>query len=282
MAFSPPLSCTFFFIFIIYIWGCSFISNAETPLNREAYNSSISSLLSEELYNTIFLHKDDVGCPAKGFYTYDSFINATGFFPNFSSAGSLDTNKRELAAFLAQISHETTGKWESAPDGPYAWGLCFKEELNLNSSYCDLNSTEWLCSANKSYHGRGPMQLSWNYNYGEAGAALGFDGLREPELVANRSDIAFKTALWFWMTARNNKPSCHDVMVGSFVPTSADTAANRVAGFGLVTNIINGGLECLLPNDTRVEDRIGFYQRYAQLLDVEVGPNLDCANQKPY
>ena len=121
-----------------------------------------------------------------------------------------------------------------------------------------------------------------NYNYGPAGQALGFDGLRNPELVANCSDTAFQTALWFWMTPRQPKPSCHQAMVGEYCPSTADAAANRTAGFGLVTNIVNGGLECNIANNVRVNGRIGFYQRYCQVLGVDVGPNLDCAHQLPY
>lgn len=126
------------------------------------------------------------------------------------------------------------------------------------------------------------MDPGRNYNYGPAGRDLGFDGLKNPEIVANNSVIAFKTALWFWMTEQNPKPSCHDVMVGRYRPTEADREANRTAGFGLVTNIINGGLECGIPDDSRVNDRIGYYKRYAQLFEVDVGSNLDCANQKPF
>nr|Q06014.1 RecName: Full=Endochitinase 2; Short=CHIT 2 [Arachis hypogaea] len=46
------------------------------------------------------------------------------------------------------------------------------------------------------------------------------------------------------MTEQKPKPSCHNVMVGNYVPTASDRAANRTLGFGLVTNIINGGLDC--------------------------------------
>ena len=78
------------------------------------------------------------------------------------------------------------------------------------------------------------------------------------------------------------KPSCHNVMVGKYVPTQADIAANRTAGYGFVTNIINGGLECGIPDDSRVNDRIGYFQRYATMFNVDTGPNLDCANQKSF
>lgn len=121
----------------------------------------ISRLISEDLFNSTFLHKDDNACPAKNFYTYDSFIQATEPFPEFGNTGNLATRKREIAAFLAQISHETTGGWSTAPDGPYAWGLCFKEEISPPSNYCEATNTQWPCFPGKSYHGRGPIQLSW-------------------------------------------------------------------------------------------------------------------------
>lgn len=122
---------------------------------------SVSSILSKDLFDSIFIHKDDSACPAKDFFTYNSFIQASKCFPKFGTTGSLATRKREIAAFLAQISHETTGGWVTAPDGPYAWGLCFKEEVSPQSNYCDSTNTQWPCYPGKSYKGRGPIQLSW-------------------------------------------------------------------------------------------------------------------------
>lgn len=117
---------------------CLSISNA--TWGAEAAREScrpISSLINKDLFHTMFLHKDDAACPAKDFYAYNSFIKASKSFPGFGTTGSLTTRKREIAAFLAQISHETSGGWATAPDGPYAWGLCFKEEINPQSDYCD-------------------------------------------------------------------------------------------------------------------------------------------------
>lgn len=53
------------------------------------------------------------------------------------------------------------GGWATAPDGPYAWGLCFKDEINPQSNYCDATNKKWPCYPGKSYNGRGPIQLSW-------------------------------------------------------------------------------------------------------------------------
>ncbi|KAL5203147.1 hypothetical protein ABZP36_014099 [Zizania latifolia] len=265
-----------------WLAASSFVSDAGVA---EAHRGRghVARIVTEEAYtSSLFLHKDDAACPARNFYNYSAFVRAAERFPRFGGVGDHDTRKREVAAFLAQISHETTGGWGTAPDGPYAWGLCFKEEIKPASNYCDATATEWPCHPGKSYHGRGPIQLSWNFNYGPAGDALGFDGLASPELVSGDAEVAFKTALWFWMTRRPPKPSCHDVMVGRYLPSEADKEANRKAGFGLTTNIINGGLECNRTDDPRVNDRIGFYRRYCDILGVDVGDNLDCANQLPY
>jgi hypothetical protein len=77
-----------------------------------------------------------------------------------------------------------------------------------------------------------PPSPKHSYNYIQAGAALGFDGLNNPELVASDPVLSFKTAIWFWMTPQAPKPSCHDVMQGLWIPTAADLAAGRVAGYG--------------------------------------------------
>lgn len=173
------------------------------------------------------------------------------------------------------------GGWASAPDGPFSWGYCFKQEQNPGSDYCEPSAT-WPCASGKRYYGRGPMQLSWNYNYGLCGRAIGVDLLNNPDLVANDAVIAFKAAIWFWMTAQPPKPSCHAVIAGQWQPSDADRAAGRLPGYGVITNIINGGLECGRGQDGRVADRIGFYQRYCTIFGVNPGGNLDCYNQRPF
>ncbi len=248
-------------------------------------NTSLAELIPAARFEQIFLHRATAPCPG-GFYTYAAFIEAAGAFPGFASQGSVDDRRREVAAFLANISHETTGGWATAPDGPYSWGLCFvREGGSIDPStlpaYC-VTSAQYPCAAGKKYFGRGPIQLSYNYNYGQAGAALGIDLLNNPDLVATDPVVSFKTALWFWMTAQAPKPSCHDVMIGQFQPSATDVAAGRKPGFGLTVNIINGGIECNKPTPAQVTDRVGFYQRYCQLLGVAPGSNLYCDMMQSY
>jgi len=59
------------------------------------------------------------------FYSYPAFLAATADFPGFATSSSdPDVNRRELAAFLAHISHETTG-------GGNTGGLCWITEGKL-------------------------------------------------------------------------------------------------------------------------------------------------------
>ncbi|XP_059435296.1 endochitinase-like [Corylus avellana] len=240
----------------------------------------IASIISASLFDEFLKYRNDPQCRSNGFYTYNAFIAAADSFAGFGTTGDVDTRKREIAAFLGQTSHETTGGWADAPDGPYAWGYCFVEEIN-QGDYC-TPSNEWPCAPGKQYFGRGPIQLTHNYNYGQAGQALGLDLLNNPDLVAQDATISFKTAIWFWMTPQGNKPSSHDVIIGKWTPTAADTAAGRAPGYGVITNIINGGLECVRGPDSRVENRIGFYKRYCDAFGVSYGDNLDCNNQRPF
>ncbi|XP_027345793.1 endochitinase-like [Abrus precatorius] len=249
-----------------------------TPTPKPS-GGDISRIISSSVFDQMLKYRNDGRCAAHGFYTYNAFIAAARSFNAFGTTGDDTIRKRELAAFLAQTSHETTGGWPSAPDGPYAWGYCFVNEKN-QADYCD--SKDWPCAPGKKYYGRGPIQLTHNYNYGQAGKAIGEDLIKNPDLVATNPTVSFKTAIWFWMTPQANKPSSHDVITGRWTPSNADRSAGRVPGYGVITNIINGGLECGHGQDSRVEDRIGFYKRYCQLLGVSPGDNLDCNNQRPF
>ncbi len=260
------------------------VSDASAP-DASGGAGALADLVPRALFDTMFLHRATAPCRG-AFYTYDAFLAAAATFPAFAVEGDDATRRREVAAFLANIGHETTGGWPTAPDGPYAWGLCWitegaTVEPAALPDYC-APSADWPCTPGEKYFGRGPIQLSWNYNYGQCGTALGLPLLSDPGLAARDAEIAFRTALWFWMTPQAPKPSCHDVMTGRYVPSAADLDAGRVAGFGLTVNIINGGLECGRAADARVADRIGYFERFTALLGTDLGANLDCASMRAY
>ena len=71
-------------------------------------------------------------------------------------------------------------------------------------------------------------------------------------------------------------------MIGEWDPTPRDKELGRYSGFGITTNIINGGLECNIPDDYRVEDRVQYYKRYSKIFGISPGENLYCDDQKPF
>jgi hypothetical protein len=103
------------------------------------------------------------------FYSFKSFVAAAKLFPVFLSDGNESTQKKELAAFLANIAQETSGGWPTAPGGYFKWGLYFLEEKGSGhlNTYNDTSNKNYSGVSGKYYYGRGPKQLSWNYNYGQ-------------------------------------------------------------------------------------------------------------------
>ncbi len=201
-------------------------------------------------------------------------------YGSFLNEGSEETRKRELMAFFANISHETTGGWDTAPGGKFSWGLHFREEpTNASYAYPDVN---YPPTPGKSYKGRGPIQLSYNYNYGPASEFIFGDKqilLDNPEKVIQDAALAFQTAIWFWMTPQYPKPSAHNVMVRKWNPTDHDKTKNRVHGLGMTVNIINGGVECGQGKEKpQVLSRIGYYKRYSTIFNV--GTDMDGVNDQ--
>lgn len=204
----------------------------------------VSDVVTESFFNGIV---DQAGssCAGKGFYTLQAFLQALNSYAQFGTVGSVDDSKREIAAFFAHVTHETGH-------------LCYIEEIDGPSrDYCDETNTEYPCAPNKGYYGRGPIQLSWNFNYGPAGKAIGFDGLNNPETVATDNVVSFKTGLWYWM---NN---CHSLIISG-------------KGFGATIRAINGQLECDGANPNTVSARVEYYTHYCNQFGVDPGNNLRC------
>jgi hypothetical protein len=215
-------------------------------------------------------------------------------YADFCAEGTLEARKRELAAFFANVAHETGGGWEGAPNGgQYAWGLYWREEVawqtnpnNASLGYVDLSNTMYPAVPGKSYHGRGPIQVSWNYNYGQASEFLYGDKnilLRAPELVLAGGDVAFMTAIWFWMYPQGSIPASHDIMTGKWKPNAADIAAGRdKSRFGATINVVNGVQECGRGADERAADRVGHFKWFSGIFGLSLEPVLDCDAQQPF
>ncbi|XP_052173082.1 endochitinase EP3 [Diospyros lotus] len=205
---------------------------------------SVSDIVTQAFFDGI-IGQAAGSCAGKSFYSRATFLEATDSYGLFGREGSVDDSKREIAAFFAHVTHETGH-------------FCYIEEIDgASKDYCDETNTQYPCVAGKGYYGRGPIQLSWNFNYGPAGNSIGFDGLNNPDLVANDPLISFKTALWFWM---NN---CHSAIVSG-------------KGFGETIRAINGALECDGANPDTVNARVGYFKDYCNQLGVDPGANLYC------
>jgi hypothetical protein len=209
-------------------------------------------------------------------------------FADFINTSSATNNKRELAAFLANISKETTGGWQlpvgGGSPGDYAqWGLYFVHEVGYTSAngagtYSQA-STEYPPNPAKGYYGRGPIQLSWNYNYGQFSKFLYNDVsvlLNNPDLVQENGVLALKSAIWFWMMPQWPKPSCHQVMHDLWIPQIGEYSSAKMykKGFAHVNNIINGGLECRSSSSSLYTDKVvirsDLYKYYLSILGFSI------------
>ncbi|VVB03263.1 unnamed protein product [Arabis nemorensis] len=207
------------------------------PCGRFKEPAVVDRIVTQGFFDRI-INQTDNGCAGKKFYTRDTFINAANTFPDFANS----VTRREIATMFAHFTRETEH-------------FCYIEEVNGSSlDYCDENNRRYPCAPGKGYFGRGPFQLSWNYNYGACGQSLGLDLLRMPELVGSNATVAFRTGVWFWMN-------------------SVRPVLNE--GFGATIKAING-MECNGGNPGAVNARIKYYRDYCGQFGVDPGVNITC------
>lgn len=250
----------------------------------------VESIVSERDWDYLFPWR------AKS-YTYDNFLRSVAAFPMVcSSAGPC---RRLLATMFAHFVQETGAHAPASDTEEWRQGLKHLEEVGYSensragaySANCaggQWTAKAWPCGKDQhgdvlSYHGRGAKQLSYNYNYGQFSMAMYGSKrllLDSPSLVAS-TWLNLASALWFFSTPQPPKPSMLSVMSGRWKPNQHDTKAGLLSGFGLTTNIINGGIECGKGRETKQSlNRIKYYKKFAQYLQVALtgeGP-LGCAN----
>jgi hypothetical protein len=147
------------------------------------------------------------------FYTYDNLCEALDLFSDFANTGNDTSDKREIAAFFANVARETG----------------------------ELQYIEEISQTVPTYYGRGPIQLTHSYNYKAAGEYIGESLEANPGLVSSDGVISWKTGLWFWMAASGAcKGTCHD-------------GIHNGGGLGKTIDIINGGYECRGPTPAAQE-----------------------------
>ncbi len=216
------------------------------PHTETTEAATASFIVTEAQFEEIFPDRNP-------FYTYAGLVAATEAYPEFTTTGGPRVAAREAAAFLANVSHESTGLLHVS-----------EVDTTVYDHYCDLSQPYGCPAGVDAYYGKGPIQLSWNVNYKAAGDALGIDLLNLPHLVETDAAVAWKTALWYWNTQPGEgSMTCHEAIVGGH-------------GFAETIRAINGPLECEGGNPRQVASRVALFRRCAEILGTTPGDNLAC------
>lgn len=240
-------------------------------------------------------------------YTYSNFLKAVGKFPalckTYNDGRDSDAIcRKELATMFAHFAQETGGHESWRPEAEWRQALVHVREMGWTEGQkggyngeCNPDIWQgqtWPCGKDKdgdfvSYFGRGAKQLSYNYNYGPFSEAM-FGTVRtlldKPELVAD-TWLNLASAIFFFAYPQPPKPSMLQVIDGTWQPNDHDKANGLVPGFGVTTQIINGGVECGGPTEiAQSQNRIKYYKEFANYLKVPVPANevLGCANMKQF
>lgn len=165
------------------------------------------------------------------------------------------TTPLRMAAFLAQVGHESTqltalvenlnysaaalqSTWPARFDAALAAQYARQPERIANVVYGSrLGNTAQ--GEGWKYRGRGLIQLTGKSNYEKCGAALGLDLVASPELLEQPSNAAMAAA-WFWSVNGLN-------------------ALADAGSFTKITQKVNGG-------QNGAEDRMAIYQRALKVL----------------
>lgn len=259
----------------------------------------IEAILSEQDWNYLFAERDSA-------YTYLNFLKAAGKYPALCGTYTDGRNsdaicRKTLATMFAHFTQETGGHNSHSEIPEWRQGLVYVREMGMSEqtsgAYGVCDTTIWQgqaypCGTNpdgtfKSYFGRGSKQLSYNYNYGPFSQSIYGNVeklLNEPELVAD-TWLNLASAVFFYLYPQPPKPSMLHVIDGTWQPNDKDRANGLVPGFGVTTQIINGGVECGgSAEHAQSQNRINYYHEFANYLDVEIAPDevLGCKGMKQF
>ncbi|MGL4249140.1 MAG: glycoside hydrolase family 19 protein [Aeromonas sp.] len=260
----------------------------------------VEGLLNESQFNYLF----PLRAPE---YTYRGLLQAAAKFPALCGDYSDGRNaeaicRNTLATMFAHFAQETGGHESGRPEAEWRQALVYVREMgwteDMRGGYnaeCNPDvwqGQEWPCGVFddgefKSYFGRGAKQLSYNYNYGPFSEAM-FGTVRtlldKPELVAD-SWLNLASAVFFYVYPQPPKPSMLHVIDGTWQPNEHDRENGLVPGFGVTTQIINGGVECGgNAEHIQSQNRINYYREFANYLDVPIPADevLGCKGMKSF
>jgi predicted chitinase len=196
-------------------------------------------IITEPVFKEIFKFKQPLAV-----FTYAGLVAAVGANGQgqLAQSGSALDRKHEAAALVAQISQETGG-------------LTVVRESACAPTMTPMCTT--FGTADQNYFGRGAIQLTYKANYDAANGV--FPGISaNPDLVAQMTNIAYGTAVWFWMTK-----GCHQAIMSQ--------------NFGQTTRLINGALECGGgPNKVGAPARASLYTEISAAVGINARGQLLC------
>ena len=130
----------------------------------------------------------------------------------------------------------------------------------------------WPCPADTKYFGRGPKQLSYNYNYGPFSYIIYGDVnplLQNPAQVTE-GWLAFASAVYFFMQPRPPKPSMFELIYGYWSPPDGSSDTDPGSDFGTSIMIINGGIECGGSEATaQAANRVKYYAGFMDYFGLQ-------------
>ncbi len=164
-----------------------------------------------------------------GAYSYGSLCKALAVprLAGFAASGDPVKDKRELAAFFANVAVET--------------------------AYLTAIDERGHQAADRTYHGRGSLQITGQPIYAEAGAALGLDLSGMPQL-GSQEGVVWQTGLWYWMLHANPSVPAPNVCHGAIA----------AGDFGKTLRIIKGDCASLTS-------RADQYRKNCSMLGVDPG-----------
>lgn len=303
-----------FFIYAvlsIVLFGCGGGSGGDGGGSMTVMSNRVDDLkrlLPESLYDMLTagsrnnpgcaeLHnREALGLPSgpngQWYFTYENMIQGMASLDNFANEGDENTRKLEIAAFLANVAQET-GTHD--PGDIYGGPGCFIQEGA--GAYWKSDACGTVAPSGAGYCGRGPHQLTWAVNYRDFGrdAGVGDAYLNDPDILTTNPVVGIMGSIWFWgrteYTSQSGdipfKPAAHNVVTGRWTPTEKDIACGRTsANFGVIINLINGGLECgpAAVNRQGALNRVRYLQSIAQAMGVVIPDGFldDCGEQQNF
>jgi predicted chitinase len=162
-------------------------------------------------------------------YSYASLCTAMAKpgLAGFAASGDLTADRRELAAFFANVALET--------------------------AYLTAIDERGHQASDRTYHGRGALQITGQAIYAEAGRALGLDLAGQP-MLGSTEGVVWQTGIWYWMSHAN--PSVGGAQICHQAIAQSD--------FGKTIRIIKG--DCASQPDRAMQ-----YTKNCTMLGIQPG-----------